>query len=592
MNRRISLLVATGFALLLTLGVLVSGIMMTGLEQTVLRAQASQASALEVRAAVRSLRADYLQSSDAVSRFMLDPSQHDAVDAKREADANAKQHLASANAATRRGDLKAVLDRLGRHDEAVTNRVEDRLLILATSNPRKAKEVYFRRYLTARALNMSLVQQSLQMASDEVSAASQLTEAEARKTLVLAWAALGLFVVVGATSGIWLSRAVRTITTRFEKAATEVAEQRDHLQAVTTAMRDALMVVDASGIVTTVNGAACALLGWEREALVGSPIERFVHNRPGRSSNPLPAPTGTDEFAYRARDGTHIPISASAATLRDALGRVIGTVWVAHDMREHLRMLGEVAAARDAALEGSRTKSEFLANMSHEIRTPLNIIIGYVDLVIESSELPPEQREHLDRVRASAVALLDIINDVLDISKVEAGKLSIERVPFGLRTVVEDVVGTLRLWADEKGLPLAIEVDARVPDRVTGDPTRLRQVVLNLVSNAIKFTEAGTVLVRVGLERGGGVHGPLLHFSVADTGMGIPRDKQGIIFEAFTQADGSMSRRFGGTGLGLAIAARLVGLMGGRIWVESDVGAGSVFHFTVQMDVDRSPLAA
>jgi two-component system sensor histidine kinase/response regulator len=190
------------------------------------------------------------------------------------------------------------------------------------------------------------------------------------------------------------------------------------------------------------------------------------------------------------------------------------------------------------------------------------------------------------------VALLDIINDVLDISKVEAGKLTMERVPFGLRAVVDDVVRTFMLRADEKRLALSAEVERDVPERVTGDPVRLRQVMLNLVSNAIKFTDAGEVVVRVTHDSLDGAGEPLLHFSVADTGIGIPPDKQDVIFQAFTQADGSMSRRFGGTGLGLTIAARLVDLMGGRIWVESTVGKGSVFHFTVQTDVDRDGLAA
>jgi len=584
MNRRISLLVATGFALLLILGVLVSVVMTTGLKETVLRAQASQASALDVRAAVRSLRADYLQSGDAVSRLMLDPTQHEPPAAKREADVNQDRHIASAEAATTRGDLKALLAELREHDEQVTNRIEDKLLALAVREPARAKRVYFTQYLPARAHNMQLVDRALAMASEEVKSSVQLTETQAGETLVLAWVIVGLFTIVGATSGVLLSRSVRTIATRFERAAAEVTEQRDHLQAVMTAMQDALIVVDAAGVITTVNDATCALLGWERDGLVGSSIDRFVETAPDAS--PSPAPTVT----FRARDGSVIPISVSAATLRDTAGTMLGTVWVAHDMRDHVRLLGEIEAARDAALEGSRIKSEFLANMSHEIRTPMNVIIGYIDIVLES-QLRTDQRDHLDRVRTSTVALLDIINDVLDISKVEAGKLRIERVPFGLRAVVDEVVQTFMLRAQEKGLALLAEIDPDVPDRVTGDPTRLRQVVVNLVSNAIKFTDAGRVTVQVRPYAATNAT-RLLHFSVADTGIGIPYDKQGIIFSAFTQADGSMSRRFGGTGLGLTIAARLVELMGGEIWIESTVGEGSVFHFTVQADLDRDGLAA
>ena len=589
MNRRISLLVASGFALLLGLGVLVSVIMMTGLKETVVRAEASQTSALEVRAAVRSLRADYLESGDVVSRFMLDPTQQDSRATKREADTSAERHLTSAGAATHRPDLKALLARLRTHDAALTNRIENKLLGLGAVDARKAKTLYFSRYLPARAVNMKLVEQALQMASDEVTAAGRLTEAEAARTILLAWAMLAVFALVGTGSGVVLSRAVRTIATRFETAAVEVAEQRDHLQTVTTAMRDSLIVLDASGTVTSVNDATCKLLGWGRNALVGSPIERFVETAPETQADVgrLIHPHGRN-VTCRARDGDEIPVALSAATLRDAAGGVAGEVWVAHDMRDHLRMLAEVAAARDAALEGSRIKSEFLANMSHEIRTPMNVVIGYIDIVLES-ELTPEQRDYLERVRRSAVDLLDIINDVLDISKVEAGKLTIEHLPFPVRAVVSDVVRSLTLRAHEKGLVLSVEVDPEVPERVTGDPTRLRQVVLNLVSNAIKFTDRGQILVHLARDP---ANASVLHFVVSDTGIGIPADKQGLIFQAFTQADGSMSRRYGGTGLGLAIAARLVEMMGGRIWVESTVGRGSVFHFTMQTDLDRDGLAA
>ncbi len=590
MTRRISLLVASGFALLLVLGLLVSVIMMGGLKQTVLRSQASQTSALEVRAAVRSLRADYLQGGDALSRLLLDPTLADARAAKAEADANAGKHLASAEAATGWPALRAALRRLRAHDEHVTDRIENRLVTLAAIDPARARRTYFRRYLPARERNMVLVEEALRMASDEVAVAARLTETEAAKTLLFAWVTLGLFLTVGTLGGAVLSRVVQTIAIRFEKAAAEVAEQRDHLEAIMTAMRDALIVVDAAGVITLVNEATCELLGIDRSRLVGRPITRFLDPRQVARRGPDGTP-GIDVVTYRARDGSEIPLAVSTADLRDARGAVDGAVWVAHDLREHFRMLAEVAAARDAALEGSRIKSEFLANVSHEIRTPMNVIIGYTDLVLDSG--PSEtHREYLARVRSSTVALLEIINDVLDISKVEAGKLSIEHVPFALRAVVEDVVQTFMLRADEKSLVLSLTIEPGVPGRVRGDPTRLRQVVLNLVSNAIKFTERGRVDVRVAREAAPGRGGAVVRLSVADTGIGIPADKQDVIFQAFTQADGSMSRRFGGTGLGLTIAARLVELMGGRIWVESAVGVGTVFHVVLELEVDREGLAA
>ena len=589
-NRRLSLLVASGFAMLLGLGLLVSVTMMRGLRETVNRANASQASALEVRAAVRSLRADYLAGADALSRLLLDPTRRDAHAAKREADADAERHLASAEAGSHRDELKALIGRLRRHDATVTDRLEDKMLRLAGTAPAKAQRIYLTRYLGARAVNMRLVAEGLQMASDEVSAAAALTRTQAAATLSTARIMLVVFLVVGLTSGIVLSRAVRAIARRFERAADEVAEQRDHLQAVMTAMRDSLIVVNAQGIITTLNAATCALVGCTPAEMVGQPVDRFVGTAPGESIDAVCA-TGasTRDVTYYAHDGTRIPVSASAAALRDREGHSVGAVCVAHDLREHRRMLAEVASARDAALEGSRIKSEFLANVSHEIRTPMNVIIGYTDIVMDM-ELTEPQRECLDRVRTAAVDLLDIINDVLDISKVEAGKLTTERVPFGLRAVVGDIVRTLTLRAHEKGLALLLEVDAAVSDRVVGDPTRLRQVLLNLVSNAIKFTDRGEVRVKVQQDA---THGtPMLRFAVADTGIGIPADKQEMIFQAFTQADGSMTRRFGGTGLGLTIAARLVGLMGGRLWVESTVGKGSVFYFTVQASQDCDGVAA
>ncbi|MHB1328659.1 MAG: response regulator, partial [Gemmatimonadales bacterium] len=290
--------------------------------------------------------------------------------------------------------------------------------------------------------------------------------------------------------------------------------------------------------------------------------------------------TVTDfESRLRSKDGTPFWILENATLLPDGNGAgelIEGTVI---DISQRKDVEAQMLRAIQAAESANRAKSEFLANMSHEVRTPMNGILGMTELAL-ATDLTTEQRDYLETVQRSADALLTVINDILDFSKIEANKLDIETIPFDLGYCLDETVRLQALRAHEKGLELAYYIGPDVPLSLSGDPGRLRQVLLNLIGNAIKFTPAGEVVLQVTREPS--AHGQIvLHFTVTDTGIGIPKDKQGAIFDAFTQADATTTRRFGGTGLGLAITSQLIRLMGGRIWVDSEPGSGSAFHFTL-----------
>jgi len=366
-------------------------------------------------------------------------------------------------------------------------------------------------------------------------------------------------------------------------------------EAILDQIEDACAVVDRAGNYRYVNNAFCRLFDRSRDQLIGSSFKdnsateervrtlREVYSRVWKTGTPVKA------FEYRATlNGVERFLDQSVSLDRDTAGRPIGFMTIIRDCTERVLAQQELRRAKEAAESASGAKGEFLANMSHEIRTPMNGIIGMTALVLDT-ELTAYQADCLGTVKASAESLLTILNDILDFSKIESRMLELETVPFAVADVVGDAMKLLALRAHEKGLELITDVAPDVPAGVSGDPGRLRQVLTNLVGNAIKFTERGHVVVRV-REAALGEGCTRLHFSVTDTGIGVAAEQQQSIFEAFRQADGSTTRRFGGTGLGLAISSTLVNLMGGQLSVESEPGAGSTFHFTAGFDLAAVPV--
>jgi two-component system sensor histidine kinase/response regulator len=363
----------------------------------------------------------------------------------------------------------------------------------------------------------------------------------------------------------------------------QLEERKSFLNSVIDNSPMGIVATDNDGAVTMCNPAFEKLFQYRQEDSLGrSIVEQLAP--PGRleeiKTNQKNVSEGRATHVVtrrRRRDGTLVDVEAFAVPL--VTDHVItGAVVLYQDITDRMRAEEGLVRAKEQAEAGSRAKSEFLANMSHEIRTPMNGIIGMTELALETN-LNADQRDYLGMVKTSADSLLTLINDILDFSKIEAGKLEIENIDFEFKQSLGETLRTLALRAHVNNLELAWRVGPGVPERLKGDVGRLRQILVNLVGNAVKFTERGEVAVDIE-KHAEDESGVLLHFRVRDTGIGVPSEKQEMIFDAFTQADSSSTRKYGGTGLGLAITSRLVELIGGQLWVESEPGKGSTFHFT------------
>jgi PAS domain S-box-containing protein len=372
-----------------------------------------------------------------------------------------------------------------------------------------------------------------------------------------------------------------------KKSDQRLRDQQFYTRSLIESNIDALMTIDPAGIITDVNKQTEALTGCTRDELIGAPFKDcFIDPERAEAGikRVLSEKSVTDyELTARGRDGKQTVVSYNATTFYDRSRTLQGVFAAARNVTERKRVEVELQQAKADAESASRTKSDFLASMSHEIRTPMNAIMGIADLLAKTP-LSPEQDKYVQIFRRSGDNLLNLINDILDLSKVEASQLDLERTGFSLSDHLEKMIEMVSPRAHEKALSLRYEIAPGVGNSLVGDPTRLRQVLLNLLGNAIKFTPSGCVSLKVELDGDCSVP-TALRFTVSDTGIGIPGEKLGHVFERFNQADSSTTRRFGGSGLGLTISKRLVELMGGRIWVESEVGRGSVFGFAVPFEI-------
>ena len=382
----------------------------------------------------------------------------------------------------------------------------------------------------------------------------------------------------------------RDITER-KKADEALRDREERLKTILLTANEGFWAVDNDARTVAVNQAMCAILGWPEEEIRGRTVFEFLDEKnlaqmKEEFKRRAAGETGAYEIAVTRADGSKVPCLFNATPLCDKDGSKIGSFAMVTDITERKKMEQELIVARDRAEAATRAKGDFLANMSHEIRTPMNAILGMTYLALKT-DLTPKQRDYLNKIHVSANSLLGIINDILDFSKIEAGKLDMESVTFNLDEVLDNLANLVSVKAQEKeGIEVLFSMASDVPRSLEGDPLRLGQVLINLTNNAVKFTEHGEIVVSTEVVNMA-EKAVEIRFAVRDSGIGLTEEQRSKLFESFSQADTSTTRKYGGTGLGLAISKRLVEMMGGKIGVESTPGVGSTFFFTAVFGIGR-----